>query len=341
MTRAKAPKIAPPSTITSDRGTRPASLGNETALPVLPTVAIDVRNIRSDDLRYLLALSRSGRRRSAAKDLGVDPTTVSRRLPALEKALGVRLLHRSVEGWELTEIGRFVADKARRIEEAVQETADVVRGINENPLRGTIRVAAPDAFGSLFVAPALAKLQRNHPHLVIELITATRQLNLHQSGFDLAIAVGSPVSSRLVSEPISEYSLRLYGSEQYLRDYGEPANLAELQAHPLIFFVDSLLQVGDLDLNRHLPGVTAKFMSTNIFAHVAATRAGGGIGLLPAFMADSLGDLRRVMVDDIDVRLPFSLAARRESLSDPTVQAVRKAILDETSSRRDELLPQT
>ncbi|TQC50154.1 LysR family transcriptional regulator [Rhodococcus sp. WS4] len=302
-------------------------------------VAIDVRSIRADDLRYLLAVARSGRRRSAAMDLGVDHTTVSRRVKALEKALDVRLLQRSADGWELTDVGRAVAEKARLIEEAVQEAADVVAGISENPLRGTIRVTAPDGFGPMFVAPALAKLRMNHPQLVVELITATRQLNLQPAGFDIAVAVGTPISSRLVSERICKYALGLYGSEQYLRDYGEPTTIDELTAHPLIFFVDSLLQVGDLDLQRHLPGVTAKFMSTNIFAHVSATRAGGGIGLLPAFMADQHPDLRRVMVETVDVHLSFSLAARRESLTNPAVQAVRQVLQEEILSRRNELLP--
>jgi len=308
---------------------------NSTDVPA----AVDVRRIKSDDLRFLLAVARSGRRRSAASDLGVDHTTVSRRIRALEKALGVRLLLRSADGWELTDVGRAVAEKARVIEDAVQEAADVVSGVTESPLRGVIRVTAPDGFGPMFVAPALAKLRMNHPQLVVELITATRQLNLQPAGFDIAIAVGTIDSSRLVSERICDYSQGLYASDTYIEIYGAPTTMQELTAHPLIFFVDSLLQVGDLDLQRHLPGVSAKFMSTNIFAHVSATRAGGGIGLLPAFMADHHPDLRRVMDDVVDVRLAFSLAARRESLANPAVQAVRKVLHEEILKRRDELLP--
>lgn len=300
---------------------------------------IDVRNVRSDDLRYLLAIARTGRRRSAAADLGVDHTTVSRRIRALERSLGVRLLQRSADGWELTGIGRSIAEKARVIEDAIREATDLALGTSENPLRGTIRVTAPDGFGSLFVAPALAKLRLSHPYLVVELVTDTRQLNLYQLGFDLAVAVGTPITSRLVSERVCQYSLGLYGSDAYLRDHGTPVSLDDLTAHPLVFFVDSLLQVGDLDLSRHLPGVTAKFMSTNVFAHVAATRCGGGIGLLPAFMADQHSDLRRILPDTVDVRLAFSLAARRESLSNPAVQAVRHAIQEEARIRRDELVP--
>jgi DNA-binding transcriptional LysR family regulator len=107
----------------------------------------------------------------------------------------------------------------------------------------------------------------------------------------------------------------------------------------MIFFVDSLLRVGDLDLERHMPGATAKFMSTNIFAHVEATRAGGGIGVLPTFMAKPYPELIRLLPDQVDMRLTFSLATRRENLTSPTVQAVRQAIHAEVKRRRDDLLP--
>jgi DNA-binding transcriptional LysR family regulator len=269
----------------------------------------------------------------------VDHTTVSRRLQALEKVLGVRLVQNGADGWELTEIGAVVAERARVIEDAVQGITVAAAGLGDSNLRGTIRVTAPDGFGSLFVAPALARMRMSHPDLVVELATATRQLNLHQSGFDIAVAVGTPVNSRLVSERIGHYALGLYAHRGYLETFGEPTTVQELHDHPLIFFIDSLLQVGDLDLHRLLPGVTAKFMSTNIFAHLAATRAGGGVGLLPAFMADSDPDLKRLMPDRVDARLAFTLAARRESLTNPAVQAVRTAIQTEVAGRRNELLP--
>ncbi len=238
---------------------------------------IDVRSVRTDDLRILLAIARTGRRRSTAAALGVDHTTVSRRIQALEKALGVRLVENGADGWELTAMGTIIAEKARPIEDVVQGIADAALGMGDSRLRGAIRVTAPDGFGSLFVAPTLARMRMSHPDLVVELATATRQLNLHQSGFDVAIAVGTPVNSRLVSERIGEYAPGLYASRDYLAAHGEPATTADLRDHPLIFFIDSLLQVGDLDLHRHLPTARAKFMSTNIFAHLAATQAGGGM----------------------------------------------------------------
>jgi DNA-binding transcriptional LysR family regulator len=164
-------------------------------------------------------------------------------------------------------------------------------------------------------------------------------MNLQQSGFDVAIAVGATVNSRLVSETISAYTMGIYATAEYLDRYGTPAAVEDVRQHPIIFFVDSLLQVGDLDLDRHLPGATASFMSTNIFAHVEATRAGGGIGLLPAFMAKPYPELIRVLPTEVDIRLKFSLAARRENLTNPTVRAVRDAIHAEAARRRSDLLP--
>lgn len=301
--------------------------------------SVEARDIRADDLRYLLAVARTGSRTVAADDLGVDASTVTRRIRALEQLLGVRLVEQGARGWALTDLGRQVADTVGPIETAVDRALDVIAGTGEESLRGNVRVSAPDAFGAYFVAPALARVRARHPMLTVELLTVTRELNLHQSGFDVAIAVGTPASSRLVVEPLSDYALGLYATDRYLTDHGTPASLADLPRHPLIWYVDSLLQVGELDLDKHLPHSPAKLMSTSVFAQVEAVRAGGGIGLLPAFMADRHRDLRRILGTEADVRLGFSLAARRERLSSRAVQAVREAVFDEVAARRPELLP--
>ncbi|MFZ2511662.1 MAG: LysR family transcriptional regulator [Gordonia sp. (in: high G+C Gram-positive bacteria)] len=300
---------------------------------------IEARDVRADDLRYLLAVARTGSRTVAAGDLGVDASTVTRRIRALEQSLGVRLVEQGASGWALTDLGRQVADTVGPIETAVARALDVVAGTEEESLRGNVRVSAPDAFGAYFVAPALTRVRARHRMLTVELLTVTRELNLHQSGFDVAISVGTPASSRLVVEKLTEYALGLYATDRYLADHGAPASLTELPHHPLIWYVDSLLQVGELDLDKHLPHSPAKLMSTSIFAQVEAVRAGGGIGLLPAFVADRNPELRRILREQVDVHLGFSLAARRERLSSRAVQAIREAVVDEVAARRTELLP--
>ncbi|MFB6887830.1 LysR family transcriptional regulator [Kitasatospora sp. NPDC056327] len=298
----------------------------------------DPRRLRADDLRYLLAVARTGRLVTAADALGVDHTTVSRRIAALERGLGVRLIERGTEGWALTDAGKAVAESARSVEDALVRVVEAVSGQDEPSLHGTVRVSAPDGFGTAFATPALARVRRQHPRLRAELITATRQLTLHPAGFDLALAIGRPPRSRLVTEHLTDYALGLYAADEYLTRCGSPGSAADLREHPLVFYIESMLQVGDLDIERHLPGVTPAFSSTNVFAQVEATRLGAGIGVLPAFLAERAG-LRRLLPEEVDIRLPITLAVRREAVTEPAVRAVRDALHREVADRSGDLLP--
>ncbi|MFD0276390.1 LysR family transcriptional regulator [Kitasatospora sp. NPDC127111] len=321
----------------------PAPVPVPVPVPVPPADrgGLDPRRLRADDLRHLLAVARTGRLVAAADALGVDHTTVSRRITALERSLGVRLMERGPEGWALTAAGKAVAESARAIEDALVHVVDAVSGQEDAPsLHGTVRVSAPDGFGTVFATPALARVRRRHPGLFAELITATRQLTLHPSGFDLALAIGRPPRSRLVTEHLTDYALGLYASDEYLARCGTPEAPADLREHALIFYIESMLQVGDLDIERHLPGVTPAFSSTNVFAQLEATRLGAGIGVLPAFLAGRAG-LRRLLAGEVDIRLPITLAVRREAVTHPAVRAVREALHQEVADRSAELLGET
>lgn len=296
-----------------------------------------LQKLRVDDLRYLLAVADTGRLVAAADHLAVDHSTVSRRLRALEKVVGARLLERGVEGWQLTEIGRAVAEEARPIEEALKRVVRAAEGAPSDAVAGSFRMTAPDGFGTVFLVPALARLRERHPALTIELITATRQLSLHQSGFDLAVAVGAAASRRLFIEKLCDYRFALYASGDYLRRHGRPTTREELQHHTVVFYVDSLLQVGDLDLAQFLPGLETRFASTNVFAQLEATVSSAGIGLLPRFIALRAPSLVELTQIEVDARLSFSLAARREGINRPALQAVRLAIHEEVRRRSSEL----
>jgi DNA-binding transcriptional LysR family regulator len=297
-----------------------------------------LRQLRTDDLRYLLAVANLGRLGAAADHLGVDTSTVSRRLRALEKALGSSVLKRGADGWELTDFGRAIAAQARPIEAALEGVARAVEGDPEDVIRGNFRLTVPDGFSAVFAVPALANLRQHHPELNIEMVTATRQLNLHQSGFDLAIAVGVPVTKRLFTETLAEYRLSFYATEAYLQQHGRPAVIDDLRNHTLIFYVDSLLQVGDLDLSQYAPGIDAQFTTTNIFAQLEAAACGAGIGLIPKFMALRAPELVEITGIASRSRLQFTLAARRDVLSRPAFGAVRAALHREVTNRLDELL---
>ncbi len=297
----------------------------------------DPHEVSADDLRYLLAVARVGRLVSAAALLGVDHTTVRRRLDRLEAALGARLLDRGADGWQLTAIGRDVVERAAPLEGLVEQVVAAASGADA--VRGTVRVAAPEGFGSLFAAPALARVRAEHPGIALELVTSTRPLSLRGSGFDLAVTVGSPAGSRVTSELLTEYALRLYAAPSYLAARPAIRTPADLDGHDLVFYVDALLTVRELDLAPILEGMRLGFGSTNVFAQLEATRAGAGIGLLHAFMGEGAVGLEPVLPEAIDFRLPFMLSARPDSPAVDAVAIVREALHREVAERRDELLP--
>lgn len=290
-----------------------------------------------DDLLILLAVARTGRFTTAAESLGLNHTTVSRRIAALEKALGGRTLARTVGGWELTDLGRRAVRAAEDVETAV---ATIVAGDEDaDKIAGVVRISATDGFSAFIIAPAVAQLRRKHPKLSVEIVNVTRRALQHRSGLDLEVVVGEPQVHRAEAIRLGDYTLGMYASRRYLDEFGTPAGVAELGAHGLVYFVDSMLQVDDLDAPRRLvPGMADALSSTNVFVHVEATRAGAGIGFLPCYMADRHPDLVRLLPGDFAERLPYWMVLRPDSLRQPAVAAVAQALRNRTAAVQEALL---
>jgi DNA-binding transcriptional LysR family regulator len=319
--------------------TRPqVAVLDQTNREVVRTVDIDGRRVRADDLRFLAAVANTGRLTTAAHALGVDHTTVSRRLRVLEKVLGARLIEHGPDGWELTEAGRPIVEHARVIQNAVDLVTRAAAGAQDDSVTGTVRVTASDGFGTLFVVPALARVQAQHPKLSVELITGARGLSLRDPSFDLAMTLSTPPVTRLFTERLCEYDSAFYASDAYLAEHGDPVSLDELKEHALIFFVDSLQRRRELQLSSYISEASAQFSSTNVFAQLEATRLGAGIALLPKFVARTAPEVRPVAVKMPPPRVAIALAARRDAMVRRDVLVVRDALHEEVRSRRHELI---
>lgn len=295
-------------------------------------------DLHVDDLRVLLAVARAGKLVSAAAALSLDHTTVRRRLDRLERDLGARLLDRGADGWELTEIGRQVAAEAAGLDGVVEQVLRVASG-RSDALRGSVRVVAPEGFGVAFATPALARVVAAHPGVSTELVTSTRPLSLRGAGYDIAVTVGAAATSRLLAEPLAEYAIRLYASRAYLENHPVIRTPDDLREHALVYYVDALLSVRELDLTPLLGGMRVSFGSTNVAAQLEATRRGAGIGLLHAFAAHGDPDLVPVLPSEVEFRLQFSLSMRPESRGSTAVETVREALLAEVAARAGELIP--
>lgn len=278
-----------------------------------------------------LAVARHGRYTAAADALGVNHSTVSRRIAALERAMGGRVLVRTTSGWEMTETGRRAAATAEGIEASLRDlVAD-----GSDALTGVVRIAAPEAFTARFLVPAMVQLRREHPHLAVELLTATQRARQHRSGVDLEIVVGRPEVLRAYATPVCAYSLRLYATRAYLDGAGAPDSIAALARHPLVYYVESSLQVDELDRAlRELPASPPSLRSTSVFAHIEATAAGAGIGILPDFAADGDPRLVRVLDGAWSHPLAYWAVARDEGPRNPAVAATLDALVGHVRGTR-------
>ncbi|WP_430522535.1 LysR family transcriptional regulator [Mycolicibacterium poriferae] len=295
------------------------------------------RRPSADDLLILLAVGRTGKYTTAADELGLNHTTISRRIAALELAVGGRVLARVSGGWELTELGREALAAAEAVEAAVRSLSTEAGG--KRALEGVVRISATDGFSAYIAAPAAAAVQREHPNVAVEIVAATRRASQQRSGLDVEVVVGEPTVHRAKALRLGDYCLGLYGSREYLRTHGVPSGVADLHRFPLVYFIDSMLQVDDLDLaTSFAPAMRESVTSTNVFVHVEATRASAGLGLLPCFMADRHGDLVRVLTDEVAIRLTYWLVTREETLRRPEVSAVVEAIVARMAEQRNVLL---
>ena len=220
------------------------------AKTALSVCTIADMNANPDDLLVLLAVSRSAKFTTAAQALGLNHTTVSRRIAALEKALGGRVLSRAAGAWELTELGEQAVLAAEQVE-AVLGTLGPT-GQAPDAIAGVVRMTATDGFSAYIAAPAVARLRRDHPGLSVEVVTMTRRALQQRSGLDIEVVVGVPQVHRAEAIRLGDYRLGMYASRTYLEEHGMPATVAELNQHPLVYFVDSMLQVDDLDAPRRL-----------------------------------------------------------------------------------------
>ncbi|MGV0719289.1 LysR family transcriptional regulator [Mycolicibacterium elephantis] len=291
----------------------------------------------ADDLLVLLAVGRSGRYTTAAEELGLNHTTISRRIAALEQSIGGRVLTRGAGGWELTDLGREALSAAEVVESAVRSLS--VDSGGGRALEGVVRISATDGFSAYIAAPAAARVQREHPKIAVEIVATTRPATQQRSALDVEVVVGEPKVHRAKAIRLGDYCLGLYGARKYLREHGTPTSIADLSRFPLVYFIDAMLQVDDLDVaTSFAPDMRESVTSTNVFVHVEATRASAGLGLLPCFMADRHDDLIRVLPDEVAVRLTYWLVTRAETLRRPEVAAVVDAIRTQMAESHDVLL---
>jgi DNA-binding transcriptional LysR family regulator len=232
------------------------------------------------DLRVFLAVHRTGSHAGAARLLSTAPSTIGRRVAALEQALGARLFARTPDGLVPTAAARGLFPRAERVEAEVRDAERELTGQDVRPT-GTVRVTCGDGFGAYVLAPALPAFLAEHPGLAVELVSSVRVLDLTRGEADVALRLFRPREKSLVAKRVGTERYAVYGAPAYLARRGTPRTAKDLAGHDLVLF--------DRDMDRMTTqawflrlavGARVAVRSSTTTALHAACRAGAGLAVL-------------------------------------------------------------
>jgi DNA-binding transcriptional LysR family regulator len=273
-----------------------------------------------DAFQVFLAVSRTGRISAAARRLRVEHTTVSRRLSALEEALGVHLFYRTAAGYLLTPQGQNVLPNAEAMERAaVAVTARAREKAGE--MAGRVRIALPPEFASDWLAPKLSAFRETYPRLVLQALVGTRERDLSRGEAELAIQSPRPRQQGLVAVRIARTTTALYAARTLVRDTRLRIDgLEALRDHPVLVYSSPFQLLQDAKWFQPILASAHVALETNsTHALLAAARAGAGIAVLPRFVARAHDDL--IQVSDLVAEKDVWLTTHPEFRRDPRVRA--------------------
>jgi DNA-binding transcriptional LysR family regulator len=254
-----------------------------------------------NDLRYFLALVRAGTLAGAARALKVEHTTVSRRLAALEAALGARLLVRTPDGFRATEVGQAILPLVEEIDRTAEAIARRAGGEDER-LDGKVRVTTSEAFTG-FLVKGLAELRARHPELVVEVLSGNLSLDLSRREADLAVRMASTAQPELLVKKLGEIGWALYASKSYVARAGRPPSATALAGHDLVAYDETMSAVpGAVWLDEHGAGARVVMRGNSLVSVLNAAVFGMGITAACCFMADAEPTLERIAPEIIGTR---------------------------------------
>ncbi|SIS61571.1 LysR substrate-binding domain-containing protein [Neptunomonas antarctica] len=166
----------------------------------------------------------------ASRRLGISIAQVSRQVSALESRLATQLLYRTTRKVSITEAGKIYYQHCRQVLDGLEEAERALANLQSAP-RGKLKITAPATYGESIIAPLLNDFIALYPELEVECRMTNQTVNLIESGFDLAIRVGSLDDSSMMAKRLASRRLYVCASPAYISRYGEPAYLSELEDH--------------------------------------------------------------------------------------------------------------
>jgi DNA-binding transcriptional LysR family regulator len=282
----------------------------------------EIPDFNWDDLRFFLRAADTCTLAASARALGVEHTTIGRRISALERSLGAPLVVRGPKGLKLTVLGERLLPLVQEVERTVQAVGEMA--VCE---RQRVRVAMPSGFASLFTE-RLPALYREHPGFTLETVSGSRPVDVKRGEVDLAIRLMAESDDSLIARPLGEVCWSLYASRAYLETRPVPEDPACLTGHDFIAFGSDIATLPASRWSEARAEHANVVMRANeVVTAVEAATAGLGVALLPCFLADSAPVLLR-LTPEVLLRQPVSLLYSRETRHAEAVKVSIRFIID-------------
>lgn len=254
-----------------------------------------------DKLRIFHAVAEAGSFTRAGEILNLSQSAVSRQISALEESLGVALFYRHARGLLLSEQGELLDRTTREMFTKLTFTTARIMDTRERPW-GPLRITTTVAYGSIWLTRRLKEFLEEYPDIDVSLVLSDDELDISMRKADVAIRVRPPTQPDLIQRHLTDVKYRIYASPQYIKQYGIPRTVEELDDHHIIVYGEAaappvenlnwLLDIGAGEKKRH-----AILRVNNIYGIYRAVRSGIGIGALPDYMTGHAEDLVQVMPD--------------------------------------------
>jgi DNA-binding transcriptional LysR family regulator len=264
------------------------------------------------DLRFVLAIHRAGTLTAAARALGLNQSTVTRRLSALQRSLGARVLERRGSTYVLTPLGERLQPMLTGMEERALALERAAQGLDTRPA-GMVRITTVDALAVRFLAPNLARFRRELPEVTLEIDTSPRTLDLGRREADLALRLGRPRQEALVARKVGRLGFAVYASKEYLARKGTPRLGESMAGHEVVDDDDEQSWALEVKWARALtPGASVAARMQTWQGRMAAAESGAGIVVLPCLLGDASKALRRIGGPGDTVHYDLWLLVHRE-----------------------------
>lgn len=274
------------------------------------------------DLRFVLEVGRSGSALGAAKVLGVNQTTVIRRVGQIECDLGARLFERQRSGYRPTEAGLKVMETAVAVEREIQALTHGLEA-EQRAMTGVVRLTTSETLANRLIPLALAQFQARHAGVTVELITDDRRLDLARGEADIALRAGSrPEGAGIVARRMPDAAWRLYCSRDYAARHGVPTRREDLSGHAIIGLEGHMGNLPpSLWLAEAARDAVIRFRSNSLTNLVSNLRAGLGIAMLPTLVGEGEPDLMPCLTPLPELDSELWLIVREDLKAAPHVRA--------------------